>query len=436
MGQPVPVRHRPRPGRGRGRAGRPPRDRPLGAGRRRVDGRHARPGVGRDRTRSGSQRLLVLASTPYATGDQIAWCAPQLAAIRGRPGFRGGDYYDAAPGRARTSGWASPAGSPTSPTAPSSSSTCGSAATPQAGEQPLGGGGRYAVESYLDHHADKLVRRFDANSYVVLTEAMNSHDVGRGRGGVAAALRRVTARTRRSPRSTATGSTRSRCRRDRRGRSPAAAPLHVISSPYGHDGFLSRSARSASVRRARPLGADRAVRGRPRASAAVAAAASTRLAQRRARPAAKRRVQRAARRRRPADPAQSSLSASVGTTVGAGRGRRRSRRCSDQSPWSTPTGRPRTSTRRRVEPGLLVRLPQRGRDDVSRGCRARRRAAPQRAALVGPGRASWSSTSAGAAAGGRQHAAAARPRRAGPSAGCPQRHSTHPLPSGAPRLAP
>ena len=49
------------------------------------------------------------------------------------------------------------------------------------------------MESYLDHHADKLARRFDANSYLVLTESMNSHDVGRGRGGVASALARVTA---------------------------------------------------------------------------------------------------------------------------------------------------------------------------------------------------------------------------------------------------
>ena len=60
---------------------------------------------------------------------------------------------------------------------------------PRAGEDPLGGGGRYDVESYLDHHAAKLARRFDPNSYVVLTEAMNSHDLGRDRGGVAAALR-------------------------------------------------------------------------------------------------------------------------------------------------------------------------------------------------------------------------------------------------------
>jgi homoserine O-acetyltransferase len=48
--------------------------------------------------------------------------------------------------------------------------------------------GRFAVESYLDHQADKLTKRFDANTYIALTEAMNSHDIGRERGGVAAAL--------------------------------------------------------------------------------------------------------------------------------------------------------------------------------------------------------------------------------------------------------
>ena len=47
---------------------------------------------------------------------------------------------------------------------------------------------RYAVESYLDHHGGKLAARFDANSYIVLSEAMNSHDIGRDRGGMAAAL--------------------------------------------------------------------------------------------------------------------------------------------------------------------------------------------------------------------------------------------------------
>ena len=58
---------------------------------------------------------------------------------------------------------------------------------------PLGHGGRFAVESYLDFHGNKFTRRFDANSYLTLAEAMNSHDVGRGRGGIDEALSRVTA---------------------------------------------------------------------------------------------------------------------------------------------------------------------------------------------------------------------------------------------------
>jgi len=63
----------------------------------------------------------------------------------------------------------------------------------QGEEVPLRGG-RYAVESYLEYQGEKLTRRFDANSYVVLSDAMNHHDVGRGRGGVAEALRGVRAR--------------------------------------------------------------------------------------------------------------------------------------------------------------------------------------------------------------------------------------------------
>jgi homoserine O-acetyltransferase/O-succinyltransferase len=50
------------------------------------------------------------------------------------------------------------------------------------------GDGRFEAQTYLEHHGEKLVRRFDTRSYLTLIGAMDSHDVGRGRGGVSRAL--------------------------------------------------------------------------------------------------------------------------------------------------------------------------------------------------------------------------------------------------------
>ena len=51
----------------------------------------------------------------------------------------------------------------------------------QDGEDPYSDG-RFAIESYLDHHAEKLARRFDANTYIALTDSMSTFDIGRNRG--------------------------------------------------------------------------------------------------------------------------------------------------------------------------------------------------------------------------------------------------------------
>jgi len=182
------------------------------------------------------QRLCLLASPAATTAEQIAWAAPQLAAIRSDPGWRGGDYHDAPPGAGPHRGlgiarriahlsYRSPL-----------ELAVRFGRRPQDGEAPWRGG-RYAVESYLDHHADKLVRRFDAASYVRLTEMMNAHDVGRGRGGVAAGLARVTART------LVVGVTSDRLypseqQAELAAGIPNAAPMRLIGSPYGHDSFL------------------------------------------------------------------------------------------------------------------------------------------------------------------------------------------------------
>ena len=93
------------------------------------------------------------------------------------------------------------------------------------------------VESYLDHQASKLAQRFDANTYIALTEAMNSHDIGRERGGVAAALATI-----KVPVVAVSIDTDRlfpvRLQAEIAELAPAAAPLVTISSPFGHDGFL------------------------------------------------------------------------------------------------------------------------------------------------------------------------------------------------------
>jgi homoserine O-acetyltransferase len=106
----------------------------------------------------------------------------------------------------------------------------------QPGEDPVRGG-RFAVESYLDHHAGKLAARFDPGTYVVATRAMNTHDVGRGRGGAAAALAAATMPV------VIAGISTDRLyplhlQRQLAGLIPGCDGLRVIDSPHGHDAFL------------------------------------------------------------------------------------------------------------------------------------------------------------------------------------------------------
>jgi homoserine O-acetyltransferase len=185
-----------------------------------------------ERTRA----LLLLATTAAASAEQIAWTNIQLHAIRSDPHWRGGDYHDAGPGSGPHGGLglARRLAHVTYRSEPELQARFGRA--PQGTEDPWDGG-RYQVESYLDHHAAKLVRRFDAGSYVTLAEAMNSHDIGRGRGGTRAALSRVTART------LVAGVDSDRLyplrqQADLAAGIPTADDVRVIASPYGHDGFL------------------------------------------------------------------------------------------------------------------------------------------------------------------------------------------------------
>jgi homoserine O-acetyltransferase len=53
-------------------------------------------------------------------------------------------------------------------------------------------GSPFLVQSYLAHQGEKFLSRFDVNSYMALMHMMDTHDVGRGRGGIANALATLT----------------------------------------------------------------------------------------------------------------------------------------------------------------------------------------------------------------------------------------------------
>jgi len=139
-------------------------------------------------------RVAVIAAPTISSADQIALNSVQIEAIRMDSRFADGDYYESADGDGPYRGLSLARRmallnyrSPTELNDRFERSW-------QSSVSPLGAEGKFAVESYLDFHGNKFTRRFDANSYVLLVQAMNSHDIGRDRGGVAAALSRVTAR--------------------------------------------------------------------------------------------------------------------------------------------------------------------------------------------------------------------------------------------------
>ncbi len=56
------------------------------------------------------------------------------------------------------------------------------------GTKVIATGEDFEVSRYLRYQGQKLVDRFDANTYITITEAMDRHDVGAGRGSAAQAL--------------------------------------------------------------------------------------------------------------------------------------------------------------------------------------------------------------------------------------------------------
>jgi homoserine O-acetyltransferase len=190
-------------------------------------------------------RAVVMACGAQATAEEIALCSLQIRAIRADPAFRGGDYYDAAPGDGPWRGMSLARGIGQVSYRSELELDQRFGRGRQGDEQPLEGG-RYAIESYLEYHGEKLASRFDANTYITLSQAMNHHDVGRGRGGVRAALARITGSV------TLAGISSDRLyplrlQEELAALIPGASDLTVIESLDGHDGFLTETEQVGAV---------------------------------------------------------------------------------------------------------------------------------------------------------------------------------------------
>ena len=185
-------------------------------------------------------RFATIAANAVSSADQIALNSVQVEAIMTDPAFKNGFYYDAKAGLGPHRGLALARRMALLNYRSSNELNARFERTWQSGVSPLGGGGRFAVESYLDFHGNKFTRRFDANSYITLVEAMNSHDVGRGRGSVNEALAGVKLK------SLVVGIDSDRLFpiedqariADHLGGEIIGGGLQVINSAYGHDGFL------------------------------------------------------------------------------------------------------------------------------------------------------------------------------------------------------
>jgi homoserine O-acetyltransferase/O-succinyltransferase len=189
-----------------------------------------------DRVRS----LVPIATAAAASAHQIGWWSSGRRAIRLDPNWRGGEYYDAPDGEGPHEGLG------TARHMSMMTFRSDDVFSERFGREvvePIDGFSlwqRFQVERYLEYQGDKLVRRFDANSYLALTKAMDLHDLARGRGGLDAAFERL-----RSPVLSVGISTdilypahQAREISERATGAGLRAEYAELESPHGHDAFL------------------------------------------------------------------------------------------------------------------------------------------------------------------------------------------------------
>lgn len=181
------------------------------------------------------QAVISIAASGRHSAWCLAWSEAQRLALQADPAFAGGDYAPAAPPRAGLAAARAVAMvSYRSPASLDGRFGRASAATVFAGRAAAPDDP--AVRNWLRHHGAALAERFDANSYLCLIDAMDSHDLARGRGSYEAVLQRI-----RQPVLVGSVSSDALYVPAEQRRLAALLPrgeLLAIHSAHGHDGFL------------------------------------------------------------------------------------------------------------------------------------------------------------------------------------------------------
>jgi homoserine O-acetyltransferase len=108
---------------------------------------------------------------------------------------------------------------------------------------------RFDVAGYLDYQGSRFTERFDANSYLVISKAMDNFDLARGYTTEAEALRRITARLLMVGISSdwLFPASDVRALTERAQAAGVDATYRELASSHGHDGFLADAARLAAI---------------------------------------------------------------------------------------------------------------------------------------------------------------------------------------------
>lgn len=184
------------------------------------------------------ERVQAVA-TIAASGRHSAWCAvwseAQRMALASDPKYRDGHYPLKDPPRAGLAA-ARAVAMVTYRSPQSLASRFGRASGAEVFGAQAHSPADLAVSGWLRHHGQRLVDRFDANSYRRLLDAMDTHDLARGRGGYASVLRGI-------GQPVLVGSLNSDglyVPNDQRelARLIPDALLVAVDSAHGHDGFL------------------------------------------------------------------------------------------------------------------------------------------------------------------------------------------------------